>query len=131
VHVASAGGVWTALVYGFGGLRDHGGKITLDPRLPETWNELSFKVTLRGARLRVDVRQHELTLTVEDGDAADVSVRGMPVHVTAATPVVVPLSHQGTRMPGAPKSSTGKMRADGTVITSSIPTIARPTEVHQ
>jgi alpha,alpha-trehalose phosphorylase len=53
------------------------------------------------------------------------------VHVTAATPVTVPLSHQGTRMPGAPKSSAGKMRADGTVITSSIPTIARPTEVHQ
>jgi alpha,alpha-trehalose phosphorylase len=131
VHVASAGGVWTALVYGFGGLRDHGGKITLDPRLPEKWNALSFKVTLRGARLRVDVRQQELTLTIEEGDAADVSVRGMPVHVTAATPVTVPLSHQGTRMPGAPKSSAGKMRADGTVITSSIPTIARPTEVHQ
>jgi alpha,alpha-trehalose phosphorylase len=128
VHVASAGGVWTALVYGFGGMRDHGGKITLDPRLPEKWNELKFKITLNGARLLVDVRQQEVTLTVEEGDSAQLSVRGVPVTVTAGTPVTVPLSHQGTRMPGAPKSSAGKMRADGTVITSSIPTIARPTE---
>ena len=34
VHVASAGAVWNALVYGFAGMRDHGGAITFDPRLP-------------------------------------------------------------------------------------------------
>ena len=34
VHVASAGGVWTALVAGFGGMRDHRGALSFDPRLP-------------------------------------------------------------------------------------------------
>ena len=34
VHVASTGGVWNALVYGFGGMRDYDGNITFDPRLP-------------------------------------------------------------------------------------------------
>ena len=34
VHVASAGGVWTALVSGFGGMRDHFGELSFDPRLP-------------------------------------------------------------------------------------------------
>ena len=29
VHVASTGGVWNVLVYGFGGMRDHNGVITL------------------------------------------------------------------------------------------------------
>ncbi len=34
VHVASTGGgVWSALVYGFGGMRDYDGRITFDPRL--------------------------------------------------------------------------------------------------
>src|SRR5690606_29989746 len=37
VHIASAGGVWNALVYGFGGLRDYKGRITFDPRLPAEW----------------------------------------------------------------------------------------------
>ena len=37
VHVASTGGVWSALVYGFGGFRDHGGRsVAIDPRLPES-----------------------------------------------------------------------------------------------
>ncbi len=37
VHVASAGGVWNSLVYGFGGMRDHNGTLTFDPRLPAGW----------------------------------------------------------------------------------------------
>ena len=35
VHVASTGGVWSALVAGFGGFRDHNGIFTFDPRLPD------------------------------------------------------------------------------------------------
>ncbi len=34
VHVASTGGVWSALVFGFGGFRDHEGRYTFDPRFP-------------------------------------------------------------------------------------------------
>ncbi|PRY68473.1 alpha,alpha-trehalose phosphorylase [Glaciihabitans tibetensis] len=126
VHVASAGGVWTALVYGFGGMRDHGGRITLDPRLPEGWDELRFKITLQGTRLRIDVRQDEVTITVEEGDAALLYVRGVPTVATAGEPATVPLAHQGRRDGGAPslELAEGGRRADGTVITSSIPTVA-------
>src|SRR5690606_16894801 len=37
VHVASVGGVWMALVNGFGGMRDHHGHLSFDPRLPAQW----------------------------------------------------------------------------------------------
>jgi alpha,alpha-trehalose phosphorylase len=130
VHVASAGGVWTALVYGFGGLRDHGGRITLDPRLPEGWDELRFKITLQGTRLRIDVRQDQVTVTVEDGDEAMLYVRGIPTLVSSGAPATVPLAHQGRRDGGAPSLALaeGGRRADGTVITSSIPTVAHLAE---
>ena len=36
VHIASTGGIWGALVNGFGGMRDHGGRMTFNPRLPAT-----------------------------------------------------------------------------------------------
>ncbi len=126
VHVASAGGVWSALVYGFGGLRDHNGRITLDPRLPVDWEELTFRITLKGTRVRFDLRQEEIVLTVEDGDTATLAVRGVRYDLRAGHPVTVPLSHQGLRDPGAPSSAAfeGGHRADGTVITSSIPTIS-------
>jgi len=130
VHVASAGGVWSALVFGFGGLRDHSGRITLDPRLPEDWDELIFRVTLKGSRLRVAITQTSVHLSLEEGTEARLTVRGLQVVVTAGQPETVPLSHQGARDPGAPTAALieSSRRADGTVITSSIPTIAHITE---
>jgi alpha,alpha-trehalose phosphorylase len=125
IHVASTGGVWSALVYGFGGMRDHGGRISFHPRLPEGWTGVTFRVTLRGTRLRVHLRQDAMTLTVEAGDTATVSVAGRPVEVTADAPVTVKLENQGPRLTGTPTTSDieGSRRADGSLVTASIPRI--------
>ncbi|MEZ5256340.1 MAG: hypothetical protein R2705_05475 [Ilumatobacteraceae bacterium] len=53
VHVASTGGVWSALVFGFGGLRDWGGVLRFDPRLPQGWDAISFRLTKLGTRAKV------------------------------------------------------------------------------
>ncbi|MDQ1743249.1 MAG: alpha,alpha-trehalose phosphorylase, partial [Pseudonocardiales bacterium] len=55
VHVASLAGSWIALVCGFGGLRDHGGRLSFAPRLPEAISRLSFAVRWREFTLRVEV----------------------------------------------------------------------------
>ena len=123
VHVASTGGVWSALVYGFGGLRDYGGTYRVDPRLPEAWTSLTYRVTLHGARVRVQVEREQVTLTLETGEMARLVVRGKEVQVTPDEPVVVPLDDQGPRLPGGPPvwGRDGVRRADGTVITASVP----------
>ena len=48
IHAASAGGVWQAVVFGFGGIRllDNGPVAT--PQLPPTWTRLKFKLHWRG-----------------------------------------------------------------------------------
>ncbi|WP_026549467.1 glycosyl hydrolase family 65 protein [Arthrobacter sp. Br18] len=126
IHVASTGGVWSALVYGFAGMRDHDGNITFEPRLPENWTRMSFRVTLRGTRVRADVTQQVITLTVESGQSATVSVRGESVYVEAGNPVTVGLGHHGLRLTGTPTTSDieGTRRADGSVVTASMPTIS-------
>ena len=123
VHIATAGGVWSALVYGFGEMRDHGEAITLDPRLPESWAVLSFRVTIRDTRLRVTVRVDSVDLAVEVGPAVTVGVRGQPVTVTSESPVTVPLDGQGPRIDGEPDATAlrGTLRADDTLITASVP----------
>ncbi|MFQ5972282.1 MAG: glycoside hydrolase family 65 protein [Alphaproteobacteria bacterium] len=68
VHIASIGGCWMALVYGFGGMRDYGGELTFRPRLPAEWESLSFPLTVRGRILDVDVRHDETTYTLREGD---------------------------------------------------------------
>ena len=70
VHVASTGGVWKCLAYGFGGMRDYNGVVTFDPRLPESWAGLSFQVSLRGARIQVEVTADEIALHRDRGGAA-------------------------------------------------------------
>lgn len=122
VHVASLGGVWSALACGFGGLRDHEGVISLDPRLPEVWDGLTFRITLHDTRIRIDVRHTELRLTIEDGDQATVLVRGESVTVRAGNPITRPLA-PAPRLIGTPtvRDIEGSRRPDGTLITASVP----------
>ena len=118
VHVASTGGVWSALVAGFGGFRDHGGVFTIDPRLPEAWDSLVYRVTLLGTRVKVTVRTDELELEVEDGKQATLRVRGADVTVLPGDPVTVPLNGQGQRLSGEPPPVPGRRRSDGTIISA-------------
>jgi alpha,alpha-trehalose phosphorylase len=129
VHVASTGGVWSAFVYGFGGLRDHAGELTLDPRLPLAWESLTYRMAVKGTRVRIELRQTELTLTVEAGESARFTVRGQTIFVSKGEPVTVALSHQGPNLSGAPSASDfeGELRPDGTILTSSIPWIVPET----
>jgi alpha,alpha-trehalose phosphorylase len=90
VHMASAGGVWMAIVYGFGGLRDHGGHISFDPKLPSDWNRLRFRLMIRGRRLVVDIERTRLTLQL-DGDPLELQVSGRPVLLEDDSPVEFPL----------------------------------------
>jgi alpha,alpha-trehalose phosphorylase len=125
VHVASAAGVWGCLVNGFGGMRDdHLHNLTFDPRLPEGWTGLTFRLTVRGTRVKVTVRQDAMSFEVEQGDRFAATVRGARVVVTPADGVVtVPLDGQGPRIPGEPDPEAlwGTRRKDGSVITASVP----------
>jgi alpha,alpha-trehalose phosphorylase len=77
VHIASCGGVWSSLVYGFGGFRDDGGRFSLDPRLPEGWEQLQFHLSLLGYVVEVTVTDGKVTLQIIDGGEGLVG----PVHV--------------------------------------------------
>ena len=121
VHVASVGGVWSALVCGFGGFRDQGGIFTIDPRLPEEWDSLTYRVTLKGSRVRVTVTPEAVELLIEDGKEASLVIRGKAVTVTLADPVTVSLKDQGPRLEGEPRPPSGTRRADGTIISAIVP----------
>ncbi|MCW2757560.1 MAG: kojibiose phosphorylase [Nocardioidaceae bacterium] len=123
LHIASAGGVWTALVNGFSGMRDHGGALSFDPRLPAGWTALSYPLRWQGARVRVRLEQDAITFTVDEGEKVPVTVRGTSYVVGAGEPVRVELADQGPRTPGTigDKPLIGGHRADGTMITAGVP----------
>lgn len=131
LHIASTGGVWGALVQGFGGMRDHGGALSFDPRLPESWEGLRFRLCWQGSRVLVEISEDQIELTVESGERdVPLLVRGRPYVVSPGEPVVVPLPDQGTRIDGllGDHPVIGGVRADGSTITAGVPEPIQPHE---
>ncbi|MFB6392923.1 glycoside hydrolase family 65 protein [Polymorphospora lycopeni] len=94
VHVASLAGAWIALVAGLGGMRDHDGRLSFAPRLPSRIGRLEFSLMWHGRRLRVDVRPHEVTYALRDGDddtRLELRHHGEEVTVTCDDPVTLPI----------------------------------------
>ena len=123
VHIASTGGVWNSLVYGFAGLRDHDGHITFDPRLPADWSGMTFPLRVRGSRLRVHLHRDSIAFEVEEGEPVELSVRGRHVSVHHGEPVTVELDGQGPRLESLRGSHpiVGVHREDGSVVRAVLP----------
>lgn len=59
LHLGALGGLWQALVFGFGGMRVSGPgdrALVLDPKLPGHWEELRIRLTWRGQVLHLRCR---------------------------------------------------------------------------
>ncbi|HEX3607575.1 MAG TPA: glycosyl hydrolase family 65 protein [Candidatus Dormibacteraeota bacterium] len=83
VHIASLAGAWLAAVGGFGGMRDHGGRLSFAPRLPPALSRMAFGVIFRGRRLRVEVTHEEARYRLTAGDPLDITHHRTPLRVTA------------------------------------------------
>lgn len=126
VHIASAGGVWKAIVYGFAGFRDHYGVMSFDPRLPEEWKGLSFKLTRHGSRVKFTLTPDELIAELESGSGWDFSVRGAEHTISGTAPLLrIQLSSQGPQLSREPQQSDLEefRREDGTLISARLPTL--------
>jgi trehalose/maltose hydrolase-like predicted phosphorylase len=77
LHVATMGGVWQALVYGFAGVRPSlGGALTIDPCLPAAWARLEVRLRYLGGRLRLCLAADEIRVTTDQPVQVQVRRRG-------------------------------------------------------
>jgi alpha,alpha-trehalose phosphorylase len=68
-HIASMGGTWMMLTYGFGGMRDDDGTLSFWPRrAPEDDAILRFPVTYRGQRLEVEIGLETVAYALREGE---------------------------------------------------------------
>jgi trehalose/maltose hydrolase-like predicted phosphorylase len=66
LHLATMGGLWQALVFGFGGIRPRGDAVIVDPRLPKEWNALELSLRFRGRPLRLRIDHDGVSVTPDD-----------------------------------------------------------------
>ncbi|HEU4360644.1 MAG TPA: glycoside hydrolase family 65 protein [Mycobacterium sp.] len=85
VHLAALAGTWTALVSGFGGLRDDDGMLSLNPALPDGISCLRFRLRWREFRLTVSATHQDVTYTLRDGPGSQLTIRHAGEEITLDT----------------------------------------------
>jgi alpha,alpha-trehalose phosphorylase len=105
LHIASLAGSWIALVAGFGGLRDHGGKLSFQPQLPPSITRLCFAIRWRGATVQLGITRDDVTYTLQNGQPVELRHAGEsftlgtePVH--RRTCRVEPITPRPSQPPG-------------------------------
>jgi alpha,alpha-trehalose phosphorylase len=101
LHIASLAGTWVGAVAGFGGMRDHGGRLRFAPRLPEALNRLAFRVAFRGRRLLVDIGPARVTYTLLEGEALAITHFGERATVERDQALTRAIPRAGAREPPA------------------------------
>jgi alpha,alpha-trehalose phosphorylase len=89
VHIAAMAGTWFAVVYGFAGLRDAGGELRFEPRLPGAWTGIRFRLRVRGSVLEVEITREQATYRLVAGDALEIRHGSTPLRVVDGEPAVV------------------------------------------
>jgi len=105
LHMASLAGAWTAIVGGFGGLRDDEGILDIDPALPEGITRLRFRVRWRDFRLVVDANHSHVTYTLSDGTGTELTIRHAGEELTLKTdsPTTVAVRPRKSLLPPPPQ----------------------------
>lgn len=89
VHIAAAAGVWSSLVFGFGGVCDFGGRLSFAPRLPHEWKELAFSLRFCDRQIRVRLTHDEERYLLDEGARLEVTIRGEPHLLSVGTAVTI------------------------------------------
>jgi alpha,alpha-trehalose phosphorylase len=99
VHIASLAGAWMACVAGLGGMRDHGGRLSFAPRLPEDLSLLRFRLCLSDRRVIVAVDHEEASYELTSGDPMELTHHGQTFVIEAGEPVTLPVPPAPDRQP--------------------------------
>jgi alpha,alpha-trehalose phosphorylase len=84
VHVASAGGTWMAVVYGFARYRWRTGDFA--PMLPTRARRLHIPLQIQGSRLDLDITEDKVTYSLRSGQPLTLRHYGTQFTATAGTP---------------------------------------------
>jgi len=89
-HIASMGGTWMMLTYGFGGMRDHNGTLSFWPRrAPEANAILRFPVAYHGQMLEIEIGLDRVEYTLREGERLVIRHETEEVELTRENPLAV------------------------------------------
>jgi alpha,alpha-trehalose phosphorylase len=89
-HIASMGGTWMMLTYGFAGMRDNDGVLSFWPhRAPQENAVLAFPLTYRGQMLQIEIGLDTVQYALREGDGILLRHETEEIHLTRERPTAI------------------------------------------
>jgi alpha,alpha-trehalose phosphorylase len=89
-HIASMGGTWMTLTYGFGGMRDYDGTLSFWPRrAPQDNATIRFPVTYRGNLLEIEIGLDKVEYMLREGECLVIRHETEEIKLTQKKPAAV------------------------------------------
>ncbi len=115
LHLAALAGSWIAIIIGLAGAREHGGRLSFAPRLPEPLSRIAFPFAFQHRRLEVEITPAAATYRLQAGAPLEIEHWGEPLTVTCEAqtiraippaPPVGPLHQPAGRAPSRRRPSS-------------------------
>ncbi len=66
IHAAALGGIWNSVILGFAGVKFGMDCIEITPHLPDSWEEMRFKIKAQGQFIRINIQRDKIQLEAEE-----------------------------------------------------------------
>ncbi|QIZ06345.1 glycoside hydrolase family 65 protein [Priestia megaterium] len=76
LHAASLGAIWLTAMFGFANISLTNNRLKLDPRLPASWSELKFKLTIQGCPLEIFMTHEKIVVSKNLGPNLLLEING-------------------------------------------------------
>lgn len=98
-HVASMGGFWMSLIYGFAGMRDYDGNISFEPRHDALIDGLNFSLLIRGQSLEVkmDFKRDQMTYKLKKGKKLTIRHYDRPITLLLGKAQTCPIEYADSK----------------------------------
>ncbi len=91
LHIANMAGTAMCLLWGFAGIRQWNGRLSMRPAISPHWTSYAFRVLFQGRKLAVYIDPQNIQIELLEGASLSVTVWEQEVTLVKGTPVCLPL----------------------------------------
>lgn len=88
LHTTSIAAAWMNIVYGFGGMRSDGERLSFCPSIPKNWDGYSFRITYKNSIILVDVSKESVSFRTMDDSHIAIDVYNQTIQLGSSPTVI-------------------------------------------
>jgi maltose phosphorylase len=96
LHITSLAAAWMNIIYGFGGMRSDGGRLSFAPSIPKAWEGYAFRINYQNNIIFIDVNKETVSFRVMKEAPISIDVYGKTMQLSEEAKVItIPCEWRG------------------------------------